>query len=98
MRPDPPIAIDGVTIGMVTMTENAPHGGEMHPDGDEVLFLIAGRARVSLETVPIQEIAMEPGDGLIVPKGVWHRVDIIEPSQIVYVTPGPGGEYRPQTY
>ncbi len=98
MRPDPPIPVDGVTIGMVTMTENAPHGGEMHPDGDEVLFLIAGRARVTLETAPIQEITMEPGDGLIVPKGVWHQVEIIEPSQIVYVTPGPGGEYRPQTY
>ena len=43
---------------------------------------------------PVQELEMLPGDGLIVPKGTWHRVDVLEPSQIVYLTPGPGGEYR----
>ncbi len=36
-----------------------------------------------------------PVDGFIVPKGVWHRVDILEPSQTVYLTPGPNGKYRP---
>lgn len=92
--PDPPIPVDGVTIGVVSMDENAPHDGEMHPDGDEVLYLISGRVRVSLETTPPEELEMLPGDGLIVPKGIWHRVDILEPSQIVYVTPGPRNEYR----
>ena len=77
------------------MTENSPHDGEMHPNGDEVLYLIDGRVRVTIETDPVQELEMLPGDGAIVPKGIWHRVDIIEPSQIVYLTPGPGGEYRP---
>jgi quercetin dioxygenase-like cupin family protein len=38
---------------------------------------------------------VEPGDGLVVPKGTWHRVDIIEPSQIVYLTPGPNNQFRP---
>ena len=94
-RPDPPVPVDGVTIGVATMTENAPHDGEMHPDGDEVLYLISGRVRVTLETAPIQEFEMQPGNGLIVPKGTWHRVDVLEPCQIVYVTPGPRGEYRP---
>jgi mannose-6-phosphate isomerase-like protein (cupin superfamily) len=94
-RPDPPIPVDGVTIGVASMTENAPHNGEMHPDGDEVLYLISGRVKVILETVPVQELDMSPGDGLIVPKGVWHRVDILEPSKIVYVTPGSNNEFRP---
>ena len=93
--PDPAIPVDGVTIGVASMTENAPHGGEMHPDGDEVLFLISGRVRVLLETAPAEEFEMQPGDGLIVPKGVWHRVNIIEPSRIVYITPSPRSEYRP---
>jgi quercetin dioxygenase-like cupin family protein len=48
-----------------------------------------------LETSPVQELDMAPGDGLIVPKGVWHRVDILEPSKIVYVTPGPNNEFHP---
>ena len=80
------------------MTENAPHDGEMHPDGDEVLYLISGRVRVTLETAAaeaLDELEMQPGDGLIVPKGVWHRVDVLEPCQIMYVTPGPRSEFRP---
>ena len=94
-RPDPAIPVDGYTFGVATMTENSPHDGEMHPDGDEVLYLIDGKVRVTIETDPVQVLELLPGDGLIVPKGVWHRVDILEPSQIVYLTPGPGGEYRP---
>ncbi len=95
LRPDPPVAVDGMTIGIATMTENSPHNGEMHPDGDEVLYLISGRVRVTIETDPVEELIVEPGDGLIVPKGVWHRVDVLEPCQIMYATPGPRGEYRP---
>lgn len=94
-RPDPPVPVDGVTIGVALMSENAPHNGEMHPDGDEVLYLISGRVKVTLDTAPAQELDMSPGDGLIVPKGVWHRVDILEPSKIVYVTPGPNNKFRP---
>ena len=44
---------------------------------------------------PVQELQMHPGGGIIVQKGVWHRVGILEPSQIVYLPPGPNGEYRP---
>ncbi len=94
-QPDPPIPVPGLTFGVATMSENAPHSGEMHPDGDEVLYLVSGRVRVTLESIPIQSLEMLPGNGLIVPKGVWHTVDILEPSQIVYVTPGPNNQFRP---
>lgn len=97
-RPDPPVPVDGVTFGVATMSENSPHGGEMHPDGDEVLYLIAGRARVVFLDTDDDDIEMQPGDGLVVPKGVWHRVDILEPCQIVYLTPGPNNEFRPLAY
>jgi quercetin dioxygenase-like cupin family protein len=94
-RPDPPMRVDGYTFGVATMTENSPHDGEMHPDGDEVLYLIDGKVRVTIESDPVQVLEMSPGDGMIVPQGVWHKVDILEPSRIIYLTPGPGGEYRP---
>ena len=94
-QPDPPVPIDGVTFGVATMTENSPHGGERHPDGDEILYLIAGRARVVFLDTDDDDVEMVPGDGLVVPKGVWHRVDILEPCQIVYATPGPNNEFRP---
>lgn len=92
---DPPLPVDGLTIGIVDMSENSPHGGEMHPDGDEVLYLISGHARVVFEDERFDDVDMQPGDGLVVPKGVWHRVDILAPCKIMYATPGPGGEYRP---
>ena len=94
-RADPPVPVDGVTIGIADMSENSPHGGEMHPDGDEVLYLISGRARVVFEDEQLDDVDMRAGDGLVIPQGTWHRVDILEPCRIMYATPGPGGEYRP---
>ena len=93
-QPDPPIPVDGITFGVATMTENSPHGGEMHADGDEILYLISGLARVVFLDSDQADIEMRPGDGLVVPRGVWHRVDILEPCQIVYATPGPNNEFR----
>lgn len=93
-RPDPPIPFDGMTFGVATMSENSPHGGERHPDGDEILYLISGKARLVLLESSEDDIEMRPGDGLVVPRGTWHRVDILEPCQIVYVTPGPNNEFR----
>lgn len=94
-RDDPPLPVDGITIGIADMVENSPHGGEMHPDGDEVLYLISGHAKIVFEDDGLDDIDMRAGDGLVIPQGVWHRVDILEPSRIVYATPGPGGEFRP---
>ena len=94
-RPDPPFPVEGATFGVATMSENSPHAGEMHPDGDEVLYLISGRVKVVFPDSPVDDIDVLPGDGLVVPQGMWHRVDILEPSQIVYLTPGPNNEYRP---
>lgn len=94
-QPDPPVPVDGVTFGVATMSENSPHGGEMHPDGDEILYLIDGRARVVFLDSAEQDVELRPGVGMVVPQAVWHRVDILEPCQIVYVTPGPNNEFRP---
>lgn len=93
-RPDPPIPVEGMTFGVASMSENSPHGGEMHPDGDEVLYLISGRVRVVFLDDPLDDVDVRPGDGLVVPQGMWHRVDIIEPSEIVYLTPGPNNQFR----
>lgn len=92
---DPPIPVAGMTFGVATMHKSAPHGGEMHPDGDEVLYLVAGRARLILENGVEEVVDMEQGDGVIVPQGVWHRVEILEPCTIVYLTPGPNNQFRP---
>ena len=95
-RPDPPIPVDGATFGIAKMSENSPHGGEMHPDGDEVLYLVAGRANVVFLDSSNPDIEICAGEGLVVPKGTWHRVDILEPCHFVYLTPGPNNEFKPK--
>ena len=95
MNPGAPQLIDGVTIGFASMTRDAPHKGEVHPDGDEIIYLISGRARVIGESEPSDAIDLGPGDACIVRKGEWHRVVVVEPVQLIYITPGPRGNYRP---
>jgi quercetin dioxygenase-like cupin family protein len=73
-KPGPPQRIDGVTIGFISMTRDAPHKGEVHPDGDEILYVISGRLRVIGESEPIM---------------------MVEPAQLIHITPGPRGDYRP---
>ena len=92
----PPARIDGYTIGAPMLTGDAPHDGEMHPDGDEVLLLVSGRVRVHLELPDgDQTVELSGGDALVVPQGVWHKVTLQEPGQLVHITPGPGGDHRP---
>ena len=95
-RPGPPSRVNGFTVGAPVMIRNAPHGGEMHPDGDEVLFLLSGHVSVLLEEGGSERVLdLHPGEAVIVPRAVWHRVVLREPSQILHITPGPGGEHRP---
>ena len=95
-RDGPPPRIDGFTVGAPLMTREPPHGGEMHPDGDELLFLISGKLTVVLEdSDPPRHVELNPGQAVVVPRGVWHRVLLAAPSQILHITPGPGGKHRP---
>ncbi len=92
----PPMRIDGLTIGVPRLTRDAPHAGEMHPDGDELLYLISGHMTAVLEEAAGERrIELHAGEALVVPKGVWHRLYLREPSQLLHITPGPGGQHRP---
>jgi mannose-6-phosphate isomerase-like protein (cupin superfamily) len=95
IKPGPPVRIDGVTIGFVLVTRDAPHKGEVHPDGDEILYVISGRLRVIGESDPSQVIDLGPGNACIVRKGEWHSVVMVEPAQLIHITPGPRGDHRP---
>ena len=94
-QPGPPHRIEGFTVGILTLTENAPHNGEMHPDGDEIVHVISGKIRVSSDSAPNEDLIMGPGDTCIVPKGEWHKISLIEESKILHITPGPNGDHRP---
>ena len=72
-KPGPPERIDGMTAGIVTMERDAPHGGEVHPDGDEILYVISGAVRVTSDSNPGESLQLGPGDACIVEKGEWHK-------------------------
>jgi hypothetical protein len=72
------------------------------PDGDEFFYLVnetmelildGGDERAaSVET----RVVLRSGDAYIVPRGVWLRLESVEPSYLVHVTPGPNGSHRPR--
>jgi quercetin dioxygenase-like cupin family protein len=71
---------------------------ERHPQGEEVVVLLAGRVDL------IQEIdgtavtvELHPGEAAINPKNVWHRSVVHEPGEALFITPGAGTEHRPYT-
>ena len=91
----PPQRIDGFTIGAPVIAGDPPHDGEMHPDGDELLYLVSGTATVTLElSGGITQIDLGAGDAVVVPQGVWHQITTPEPAQLIHITPGPNGDAR----
>lgn len=94
---DPSVPVEGMTFGVAVMSEDAPHGGERHLGGDEVLYLVDGRAKLIFTDDPEPDVDLGPGDVVIVPRGLWHRVEILEPCHFVYLTPGPNNEVRPRS-
>lgn len=100
--PGPPQRIDGYTIGAIPNIEGpGPHLGEVHPDGDEFLYVVSGTMELILDdgdekTVGVEtKILMRSGDAYVVPSGIWHRLEAVEPSYLIHVTPGPNGGHRP---
>ena len=84
-----------MTVGIITIVDDAPHRGEVHPDGDEILYVVSGSLRVTWESEPDASIELHAGEACIVPKGEWHRVHVLEKTQLIHITPGPHGDHRP---
>lgn len=92
----PPRRIDGLTIGAPAVTADAPHNGEVHPDGDELLYLVSGAMSLLLEMPDGDvEVELRTGDAVVLPKGVWHKLTLREACQLLHITPGPNGDARP---
>ena len=85
----------GRLVMAMHMTEDWDHW-EMHPAGEEVLFLLWGDMDFILDTpVGEQQTRLTQGQALIVPRGVWHRALVLEPSNLLTITPGEGTQHRP---
>ncbi len=98
--PGPPRRIDGYTIGAIPNIDGpGPHGGEVHPDGDEFLYVVSGTMELILDdgnerAAGVEtKVLLRPGDAYVVPRGVWHRLESVEPSYSCHAGP----EWRPST-
>lgn len=69
---------------------------EMHPNGDEFVYLLSGDIEFQLETVEGVVAQRITGRGaVVVPRGVWHTAKVFAPSRMFFLTLGAGTEHRP---
>jgi hypothetical protein len=69
---------------------------EMHPNGDEFVYLLAGSIELLLEEpAGVKSLPLQDTGAVIVPRGVWHTAKIYAPSRMLHVTLGAGTQTRP---
>ena len=68
---------------------------EMHPEADELLFLVSGAIDVLLEEAHSERtISLVAGQAAIVPRGVWHRLVLRRPGKLLFVNSRTGMQSR----
>lgn len=68
---------------------------EMHPEADEILFVVSGAIDVVLqETECERTIPLAGGQAIIVPRGVWHRLVMREPGKLLFINSRTGMQSR----
>lgn len=69
---------------------------EMHPQADEVVYLLEGEVRMLLRTA--SGIAVHPLQApaaMVIPKGVWHSAETAVPCRMLHLTLGDGTVLQP---
>jgi len=70
---------------------------ERHPAGEELVVQLSGAATLFQEIDgSVYTVELSSGLAVINPRGVWHTVDVHEPGQSLFITPGRGTENRPR--
>jgi hypothetical protein len=69
---------------------------EMHPGGDEIVYLLQGALEIHLEQeAGLSKIALSGSGVLIIPQGIWHTAKVHAPSRMLHITRGAGTQTRP---
>ncbi|MGK3992318.1 cupin domain-containing protein [Sorangium sp. So ce1024] len=69
---------------------------EMHPAGDEILYLLSGASDIVLEEQGVERVVeLREGTACKVPQGAWHRFIVREPGDMLTITYGKGTQHRP---
>jgi oxalate decarboxylase/phosphoglucose isomerase-like protein (cupin superfamily) len=73
------------------------NGWEMHPAGDELVYVITGEIELVFEESGRERLVrLSERRGCVVPRGVWHTANVGTPSQVLHITPGAGTQQRPR--
>ena len=81
----------GRRLSLIDMERDWPNW-EMHPEGDEVIWLLTGRVRFVTEGHGAVEVSA--GECVVMPKGEWHTADVLEAGKAIFVTEGAGTQHR----
>lgn len=84
----------GRLLGTFRLEKDMAHW-EMHPAGDELLVVLGGEFDLVLQDGRTDHVVeLKGGQTMLVPFGVWHRVRVKTPGEILFVTPGKGTQQR----
>lgn len=68
---------------------------EMHPNGEEIVYLLSGAADLILEKDGVTKTFELRGKGLVViERGTWHTAKVFEPSIMLVITHGKETQIR----
>lgn len=68
---------------------------EMHPQADELVYLLEGAADLLLERPEgIEHVTLAGRGAVLVPRGVWHTAKVHAPARMLHVTMGAGTQHR----
>jgi mannose-6-phosphate isomerase-like protein (cupin superfamily) len=68
---------------------------EMHPNGDEFVYLLAGRVTLIFDIDGARKfIELNDREATVIPRGVWHTAKVLAPSRMMFITRGAGTEHR----
>jgi len=85
---------NGRLMGALDLSPGTSHW-EMHPDGDEFLYLLSGSMDVELEEGNEKRcIRLSGMTGCVVPRALWHRTVVHQAGRMIFITPGKGTRHR----
>lgn len=87
--------IDGWLVSAGEATDDWSHW-EVHPNGEEILVQLSGAVELVLEEDGVERVViLRAGQSVVVPRGAWHRMVVLERGTTLFVTYGEGTQHRP---
>jgi mannose-6-phosphate isomerase-like protein (cupin superfamily) len=88
--------LDDGRLVMVMRYEADWPSWEMHPAGDELVYLLEGGVDVVVDDGNEERVVELRGrSACLVPAGAWHRAIVHEPGDALHITRGSGTRHRP---